>query len=169
MGISDAFQFQTFAFLIIAFEVTHLWRRQKTTNKWLTTLYPPHFHHLQIELIYCLKRVESANTWKISRTPHPPHFFVDIINVCSLSGFLRFGLSHAWMLLNFEFYENLVKLFYVKLSKKPSLYYPLYQLLFEQLSGEFMSVTICFLICNWCVIFVSNMKFLFSNFCFYNF
>ena len=31
----------------------------------------------------------------------PTPFCVDVINVCSLSGFLRFSLSHAWMLMKF--------------------------------------------------------------------
>ena len=42
----------------------------------------------------------------------------------------------------FEFYENSVKLSSVTLLKKPSLYFSLYQLFFEHLSGEFMSVII---------------------------
>ena len=45
---------------------------------------------------------------------------------------------------NLEFYENSVKLSSVKLSKKPSSYFELYQLLFEQLFGKFMSVTIIY-------------------------
>ena len=40
------------------------------------------------------------------------------------------------------FNENSVKLSSVELSKKPSLYFPLYQLFFEKRFGEFMSVTI---------------------------
>ena len=45
---------------------------------------------------------------------------------------------------NFEFYENSIKLSSVKLLKEQSLYFPLYQLLFEQLFGEFMSVTVVY-------------------------
>ena len=38
------------------------------------------------EQIYCLKRVESTNTWQILRTLHPPTpFCLDVINVCSPS------------------------------------------------------------------------------------
>ena len=55
-------------------------------------------------------------------------------------------LESKW---NFEFYENLVKLFSVKLSKKPSLYFQLYQLLFEQSFGKFMSVTIIYVCYSW--------------------
>ena len=50
---------------------------------------------------------------------------------------------------NFEFYENSVKLSSVKLSKKPSSYFQLYQLLFEQLFGKFMSVTIIYVCYSW--------------------
>ena len=46
------------------------------------------------------------------------------------------------MLMKFELYENSVKLSSVNLLKKPSLYFSLYQLFFEELSGEFMSVII---------------------------
>ena len=91
-AIPDAFRFQTFtSFILFVFEVTHLWRPQKMTNKWSPL---PLSHHLQ-----------------------------------------------KWINLLF-FNENLLKLSSVELSKKPSLYFPLYQLFFEKRFGEFMSVTI---------------------------
>ena len=70
MGISDAFWFQTFVFfcIIIVFEVTHIWRPQKMTNKW-----PSHFHHPQKWTIDLLKIMEFANTWQFLRSPSPPH------------------------------------------------------------------------------------------------
>ena len=50
---------------------------------------------------------------------------------------------------NFEFYEKSVKLSSVKLSKKASSYFQLYQLLFEQLFGTFMSVSIIYVCYSW--------------------
>ena len=71
-GMSDAFRFQIFAFFyIIVFEVTHLWRPQK----WPTND-SPHFHHLLSKKSRIRKKMKN-------------------------SGFLRFGLSHAWMLFKF--------------------------------------------------------------------
>ena len=55
-------------FCIIVFEVTHLWRPQKMTNKW-----PSHFHHPQKWTIDLLKIMEFANTWQFLRSPSPPH------------------------------------------------------------------------------------------------
>ena len=69
----------------------------KVANKW-----PSHFHHPQkwtIDLLF--KIIESANTWQISKNPSSPPFCVYIINVCFLSGFLKFGLSHVWMQMKF--------------------------------------------------------------------
>ena len=54
-----------FFWIIIVFEVTHLWRPQKMTNKW-----PSYFNHLQkwtIDLIFEI--MESANTWRFLRNP----------------------------------------------------------------------------------------------------
>ena len=50
---------------------------------------------------------------------------------------------------NVEFYENSVKLCSVKLSKKPSLYFQLYQLLFDKRFGNFVSVTIIYVYHSW--------------------
>ena len=58
---------------------------------------------------------------------------------------------------NFEFYENSVKLRFAKLSKKPSVYFQLYQLIFEQLFRKFMSVTIIYVCYSW-QDFVSEMQ-----------
>ena len=83
--------------IIIVFEVTHIWRPQKMTNKW-----PSHFHHPQkwtIDLMF--KIMKSANTWQFLRTPFSTPFCVEIINVCFFSGFWRFGLSHVWMQMKF--------------------------------------------------------------------
>ena len=54
-------------FCIIVFEVTHIWRPRKMTNKW-----PSHFHHPQkwtIDLMF--KIMESENTWQFLRTTLP--------------------------------------------------------------------------------------------------
>ena len=69
MGISDAFWFQAFDFfnIIIVFEVTHLRRPQKMTNKW-----PSHFQQPQkwiIDLMFII--MESTNTWQFLRIPLP--------------------------------------------------------------------------------------------------
>ena len=50
---------------------------------------------------------------------------------------------------NFEFYGNSVKLSSVKLSKKPTSYFELCQLLFEQFFGKFMLVTIIYVCYQW--------------------
>ena len=72
----------------------------------------------------------DSSFWKLPERPHP-------IFICSKSTMN----ANA----NFEFYENSVKLSSVKLSKKPtSLYFQLYQLLFEKLFGKFMPVTIIY-------------------------
>ena len=142
----DAFWSQTFAFFcFIVFEVTHILCPQKMTNKW-----PSHFHHPQnwtIDLMF--KIMKSTNTWQFLRAPLSIPFCVEFINACFLSGFLKFGQSHVWMQMNFEFYENSVKLSSVKLSKKPSSYFQLYQLLFEQLFDKFMSATIIYVCYSW--------------------
>ena len=72
--------------------------------------------------------------------------------LCSV---LRFVLSHVWMLMKFRILWKFIKLSSFKLSKQPGLYFALYQLFFENLFGEFMSVTIMY------VFFV-------TRFCFWN-
>ena len=95
MGISGAFWFQTSIFFcIIVFEVSHLWRPQKMTNKW-----PSHFHHTQkwtIDLRF--KIMESANKWQFLRTSLPtlllcrhhkcmfPFWFLKVWSVTCLNG-----------------------------------------------------------------------------------
>ena len=61
--------------------------------------------------------------------------------LCSV---LRFVLSHVWMLMKFRILWKFIKLSSFKLSKQPGLYFALYQLFFENLFGEFMSVTIMY-------------------------
>ena len=61
--------------------------------------------------------------------------------LCSV---LRFVLSHVWMLMKFRILWKFIKLSPFKLSKQPDLYFALYQLFFENLFGEFMSVTIMY-------------------------
>ena len=113
----DAFWFQTFFLDIIVFEVTHLWHPEKVANKWRS-----HIHHpqkLAIDLLFQI--MKSANAWQILRTPLTPPllcrhhkcmfpFWVFLCLVCHMS-------ECKW---NFEFYENSVKLSFVKLSKKLS-------------------------------------------------
>ena len=57
-----------FFYITIVFEVIHLWHPQKMTNKWPPS--PSSTIHKN-EQIYCLKRIESANTRQTSRSPHP--------------------------------------------------------------------------------------------------
>ena len=61
--------------------------------------------------------------------------------LCSV---LRFVLSHVWMLMKFRILWKFIKLSPFKLSKQPDLHFALYQLFFENLFGEFMSVTIMY-------------------------
>ena len=119
LGVSDVFWFQTFGFfcIIIVFEVTHIWRPKTMTNTW-----PSHFHHLQkwtIDLVF--KIMKSANRWQFLRTPLPTPLLCRHHKCMFLFCFfwsLVFHMSECK--LNFEFYENSVKLSSVKLSKKPS-------------------------------------------------
>ena len=63
----------------------------------------------------------------------PTPFCVDIINVCFLSGFLKFGLSHVWMEMNFLWNFMKIQSSYLLSSyqrNQTSLYFQLYQLLF---------------------------------------
>ena len=98
LGISDIIWFQTFFFLfdiIIVFEVTHLWRPQKMTNKW-----PSHFHHpskLTRDLLF--KRMESANTCQILRIPLPTPLLCR--HKCMFPFSLKIGLSNFWMQMKF--------------------------------------------------------------------
>ena len=122
MGISDAFWFQTFVFfcIIIVFEVTHIWRPQKMTNKW-----PSHFHHPQkwtIDLMF--KIMKSTNTWQFLRTPSQPPLCVDIINVCFLSGFLKFSLSHVWMQMKFWILWKFSQVIFCQVIKETKLIFP---------------------------------------------
>ena len=107
-------------FCIIVFEVTHLWRPQKMTNKW-----PSHFHHPQkwtIDLMF--KIMKSANTRQFLRTPSPPPFCVDIINVCFLSGFLKLGLSHVWMQMKFRILWKFSQVIFCQVIKETKLLFP---------------------------------------------
>ena len=125
-------------------------------NKW-----PSHFHHLQkwaIDLLF--KIIESANTWQILRSPLPtlllcrhhkcmfPFWFFKVWSVTCLNAneILNFmKIQSSYLLSSYQ-------------RNQASLYFQLYQLLFEQLFGKFMSVTIIyiairdkifFLKCNW--------------------
>ena len=93
--------------IIILFEVTHIWRPQKMTNKW-----PPHFHHPQkwtIDIMF--KIMKSSNTWQFLRTPlltpilwrhHKcmfPFWFckfwsVTCLNANEISSFIKIQLSY---------------------------------------------------------------------------
>ena len=127
--------------IIIVFEVTYLWHPQKMANKW-----PSHFHHpqkLAIDL--------SANTWQILRTP----LFTPLLcrhRKCMFP----FWLFKVWSVtcLNANEILNFIKIqsSYLLSSyqrNQASLYFQLYQLLFEQLFGKFMSVTIIYVCYSW--------------------
>ena len=99
LGISDIIWFQTFFFpfdIIIVFEVTHLWRPQKMTNK-----RPSHFHHPSKwtrDLLF--KRMESANACQILRRPLPTPLLCRhkcMFPFC----FLKIGLWNFWMQMKF--------------------------------------------------------------------
>ena len=62
--------------IIIVCDVIHSWRQQNMSNKWIR------------------KHVTDLKN-------SPRSFCVDVIKLCSLSGFLRFDLSYAWMLMEF--------------------------------------------------------------------
>ena len=131
-----------FFWIIIVFEVTHLWRPQKMTNKW-----PSHFHHPQkwtIDLMF--KIMKSANTWQFLRTPLPTPvlcrhhkcmfpfwffkvWFVTCLNANEILNFMK--IQSSYLLSSYQ-------------RNQASLYFQLYQLLFEQLFGKFMSVTIIY-------------------------
>ena len=132
---------QFFLDIIIVFEVTHLWHPQKMANKW-----PSHFHHpqkLAIDL--------SANTWQILRTP----LFTPLLSRHRKCMF-PFWLFKVWSVtcLNANEILNFIKIqsSYLLSSyqrNQASLYFQLYQLLFEQLFGKFMSVTIIYVCYSW--------------------
>ena len=117
------------------------------TNKW-----PSHFHHPQkwtIDLLF--KIMESENTWKILRNPLPTHllcryhkcmfpfwFFkvwsVTCLNANEILNFMK--IQSSYLLSSYQ-------------RNQASLYFQLYQLLFEQLFGKFMSVTIIYVCYSW--------------------
>ena len=106
----------------------------------------------------------SANTWQILRTSLPT-LLLCRHRKCKFLVFYSLVYHVSECEWNFEFYENSVNLPSVKLSKKPSLYFRLYQLLFEHLFGKFISVSICY---SW-QDFIFEIKLMFLNFCFHNF
>ena len=119
----------------------------KMDNKW-----PSHFHHPQkwsINLLF--KIMESENTWQILRTPLPTPLLCRQ-HKCMLP-FWFFKVWSVTYLIENEIL-NFVK---IQSSYLPSsyqrnqanLYFQLYQLLFEQLFGKFMSVTIKFFSYSW--------------------
>ena len=152
MGISDAFWFQAFDFfnIIIVFEVTHLRRPQKMTNKW-----PSHFQQPQkwiIDLMFII--MESTNTWQFLRIPLPtlPTAPLCRHHTCKF----LFWFFKVWSVtcLNANEILNFMKIqsSYLLSSyqrNQASLYFQLYQLLFEQLFGKFMSVTIIYVCYSW--------------------
>ena len=58
---------------------------------------------------------------------------------------------------NIEFYEKWIKLSSAKLSEKPSLYFQLYQLLYEQPFSKFMLVTIIYGCYSWQIFCFCNV------------
>ena len=133
--------------IIIVFEVTHLRHPPKMANKW-----PSHFHHpqkLAIDLLF--KIMESANTWQILRTHLPTHFLcrhhkcmfpfwffkvwsVTCLNANEILNFMK--IQSSYLLSSYQ-------------RKQASLYFQLYQLLFEHLFGKFMPVTIIYVYYSW--------------------
>ena len=148
LGISDAFWFKTFFLkILLVFEVTHLWHPPNMANKW-----PSHFHHpqkLAIDLLF--KIMESVNTWQILRIPLPtpllcrhhkcmfPFWFFKVWSVTCLNAneILNFmKIQSSYLLSSYE-------------RNQARLYFQLHQLLFEQLFGKFMPVTIIYVCYSW--------------------
>ena len=121
------------------------------TNKW-----PSHFHHPQKWTIDLLKIMEFANTWQFLRSPSPPHPLPPALLCRHHKCMFPFWLFKVWSVtcLNANEILNFMKIqsSYLLSSyqrNQASLYFQLYQLLFEQLFGKFMSVTIIYVCYSW--------------------